>query len=75
VASGDGKHGNPEIATLEMISEARGDSVFTLHLTYREERLEKFFKKEKKAGKKYKVLFRDDDSLSMQVDLGEPLKI
>ncbi len=34
VISGDGKHGNPEVATFEMIFTARGDDAFTLHLTY-----------------------------------------
>ena len=73
VASGDGKHGNPEIATLQMISEARGNDVYTLHLTYKEDRVEKFFKKEAKDGKKYKVVYREDDALSLRVDLGEAL--
>ena len=74
LASGDGKYGNPEIATLQMISEARGNSMFTLHLTYREKRLDAFFRKEKKSGKKYNVVYRDDSSPSLKVDLGEPLK-
>jgi len=34
VISGDGKHGNPEVATFEMIFTARGDDEFTLHMTY-----------------------------------------
>lgn len=34
VFSGDGEHGNPERATLEMLFEARGDKPFTLHFTY-----------------------------------------
>ena len=34
VISGDGKHGNPEVATFEMIFTARGNDPFTLHLTY-----------------------------------------
>ncbi len=34
VISGDGRHGNPEPATFEMIFEARGTDPFTLHLTY-----------------------------------------
>jgi formylmethanofuran dehydrogenase subunit D len=73
VVSGDGRFGNPEIAALQMISEARGKSVFTLHLTNKEARLEKFFKKEKAAGKKYKVVYRDENDLSLRVDLGEAL--
>lgn len=34
VISGDGRHGNPEPATFEMIFEARGTDHYTLHLTY-----------------------------------------
>jgi hypothetical protein len=34
VFSGDGKHGNPERETLEMLFDARGTSPFHLHLTY-----------------------------------------
>ncbi len=71
VVSADGKHGNPEVATLEMISEARGKDEFKLYLTNKEKRLETFFKGEKKKGKKYDVVFRDADKLSLQVDLGE----
>jgi hypothetical protein len=70
VVSGDGKHGNPEIATLRMISEARGKDKFTIHLTNREKRLDDFFKSERKKGKKYNVIFRDPDALSVSVDLG-----
>ena len=33
VISGNGDYGNPEVATLNMISEARPDDGFTLHLT------------------------------------------
>ena len=36
VGSGDGNYDNPEIETLKMISKARPDDQFTLHLTYRE---------------------------------------
>ena len=34
VFSGNGEHGNPERATLEMLLEARGDEDYTIHLTY-----------------------------------------
>jgi len=73
VVSADGRFGNPEIDTLKMISEARGSEKFTIHLTNKEKRLMDFFKAEKKKGKKYNVVFRDDDKLSIKVDLGDPL--
>jgi hypothetical protein len=76
VVSGDGRHGNPETATFQMISEARGQDEFMIHLTHGElpkdkepKKLLEFFKKEKKAGKKYKTAVRDADSLGIQVDL------
>lgn len=34
VFSGDGEHGNPERATLEMLLEARGMDDYVIHLTY-----------------------------------------
>lgn len=34
VFSGNGEHGNPERATLEMLTEARGDAEYRIHLTY-----------------------------------------
>jgi hypothetical protein len=71
VVSADGKHGNPEVSTLQMISDARGKDKFTIYLTNREKRLDQFFAAEKKKGKKYKVVFRDDNELSLQIDLGD----
>ena len=71
VVSADGRHGNPEVSTLQMISEARGKDKFTVHLTNKEPRLTKFFASEKKKGKKYNVVFRDDKELSLWIDLGD----
>lgn len=34
VFSGNGQHGNPDRAALEMLAEARGDDDYTIHLTY-----------------------------------------
>lgn len=71
VVSADGRHGNPEVSTLQMISEARGKDRFTIYLTNREKRLDKFFASEKKKGKRYNVVYRDAKSLSLWVDLGD----
>jgi len=71
VVSADGRFGNPEISTLQMISEARGNDKFTIHLTNREARLDKFFASEKAKGKKYDVAFRDPKQLSLKVELGD----
>jgi hypothetical protein len=71
VISGNGQHGNPEIAMLKMLSEARaGDDGFTIHLTNAEPRLTEFFAAEKDAGRTYKVVFRAADALSLRVELG-----
>jgi hypothetical protein len=70
VISGDGRHGNPEIETLEMISEARDDDAFTIHLTNREARLDEHFEAERAAGRTYGVVYRDPAALSLRVDLG-----
>ncbi len=75
VISGNGQHGNPEIATLKMLSEARAPhDDFTVHLTNTEPRLTAFFGQEKKAGRKYKVVFRDPGALSLRVELGQALQ-
>jgi hypothetical protein len=74
VISGNGQHGNPEIAMLKMLSEARaGDDDFTVHLTNTEPRLTAFFDSEKASGRKYNVVFRDPGALSFKVELGDAL--
>lgn len=73
VISANGQHGNPDLPTLELLSAARGDAEFTLWLTNREPRLEEFFAAERERGKRYQVIFRDDDARSVKVELGEPL--
>ena len=73
--SADGRHGNPDLETLEMISKARPDDDFTLHLTYAEfdgevgPQIEKFFASEKKEKRKYEVRFRQADEPSLTIDL------
>lgn len=80
VISGDGKYGNPEMDTFRLISKARGNDEFVIHLTYRPEELKSerpgdevvaFFKAEKKKGKQYEVRYRDKDAESVLVDLGD----
>lgn len=71
VVSADGRHGNPEVSTLQMISEARGKDRFTVYLTNREKRLDTFFASEKKKGKKCSVVYRDPKELSLWIDLGD----
>jgi hypothetical protein len=73
VISADGKYGNPETATLQMISDARGKDDFTIHLTNSVPKIDAFFKKQKADGKKYKTVFRAPNALSIRVDLHDPI--
>jgi hypothetical protein len=77
VASGDGTDDNPEIAALKMISEAREDDDFTVHLTNRTgeknlgRRLRDFEDDERRRGRRYAIEFRETQALSLKVDLLE----
>jgi hypothetical protein len=77
VISADGEYDNPDLETLQMISAARPDDEFTLHLTYSDflkevgPKIHGFFAEEKAAGRRYGVSFREADALSLRVDLLE----
>ena len=73
VISANGKYGNPEIATLQMISEARGQDEYTIYLTNKEARLEEFFAQERASDKKYQVKYRQESSLSIPINLEEAM--
>jgi hypothetical protein len=80
VVSADGTDDNPEMATLQMISESRDDDDFVVHMTYSEgnnklgERLKAFRAKEKRAGRKYEMRFPEGDGVpSLTIDLLDPL--
>ena len=78
VISADGRHGNPETETLTLITESRADDDFTIHLTNRigtddlEQRLDAFLAAKEKSGRTYTVRFRDEDALSLRIDLLDP---
>lgn len=78
VISADGKFDNPDVETLKMISAARPDDKFTIHLTYPTnafnepaigKKVAKLFKKEQTAGRKYKFVTRKKDELSVSIQL------
>jgi hypothetical protein len=74
VFSGDGKYGNPEIETLKMITEARGDSKYTMHFTYELDKVTEFVREDKKNNaRNYEVKFALPGDFSLWVDLGEEL--
>jgi beta-lactamase superfamily II metal-dependent hydrolase len=78
VISANGDYGNPDVETLEMISEARGKDEFTLHLTeteFKDEmgpKITKFLADDRKRGCRYEVSFRSKEKLSLRVDLPDP---
>lgn len=81
VVSADGAHDNPEIATPQMISDARDDDDFVLHLTYRDgehelgERLERFQAKERRSGRRYEVRFPEGTmNPSLKIDLLDAIR-
>lgn len=78
VISGDGKHGNPEVATFEMIFTARGDDEFTLHMTYPVAELghgyptgdlQTLFDRHKNAGRSFEVFSPIPGTTSVSVAL------
>lgn len=71
VVSGNGEHGNPEKATFQMLLEARGKAEFTIHLTNDKPASAVKFLKDSRAGRKYDVVIRDNNSYSTWVDLGQ----
>ncbi|NJN64365.1 MAG: hypothetical protein HC882_05405 [Acidobacteria bacterium] len=78
VVSGDGRHGNPEIATLRMITEARGGDSYTVHCTYRDgidgfgDRLTEFLES-LPASRRRRFAFRKDGEPSITIQLGASL--
>ncbi len=76
VISANGRDGNPETETLDTIVAARpGDDDFHIHLTNRagkgdlQARLEAFLQAKQASGRSYGVHFRDEDALSLRIDL------
>jgi hypothetical protein len=78
VISADGRDGNPETETLEMIAAVRGDDDFTIHLTNHVgrdglgERLDAFAAAQRAAGRQFGLAFRDEAALGLRIDLGDP---
>jgi beta-lactamase superfamily II metal-dependent hydrolase len=81
VVSGDGRHGNPELETLQMLCDERTDDQFTLHLTYRDgpeelkTKLDGFLADRQANGRQFQVAFPDEAALSLRIDLLDPLPL
>jgi ribonuclease BN (tRNA processing enzyme) len=78
VISADGTNDNPDVPTLELLSRARRDDDFTIHLTNPLDEFAKpkpaadiaeFLQKEKQAGRKYRVEQRDTTAPSIRIQL------
>jgi hypothetical protein len=73
--SGNGEHGNPELATLRAIATARGDVTYDIWLTYREgeegltENLATFEEELSNANGNATIHFPEDGASSMTIDL------
>jgi hypothetical protein len=78
VISADGKYGNPDPDTLEMIASARGQDEFTIHLTNHDGEgglrglLDTFTAKAKAAGGKFDVAYLGEPG-PIRIELGDPL--
>lgn len=75
VISADGRHGNPETETLETIARTRADDDFAIHLTNHsgkdglKQRLDAYVGAQRDSGRGYEIAFRDEDALSLRIDL------
>ena len=75
VISADGRFGNPETESLDLIVASREDDDFTIHLTNRvgtdglEQRLDEFLARKERAGRTYGMSFRDENEHSLRIDL------
>lgn len=79
VISANGRNGNPEDATLQMILDGREDDEFTLHFTNHDgvdglgARLDAFVARARARGREFGVEYRDPNHSSLVVDLEDAL--
>ena len=69
VVSGDGKYGNPELATLQMLVDARAGDQFTIHFTNREPRIEQWVRRNRRSSDRFDVEYRRKNQPAIRVDL------
>jgi hypothetical protein len=76
VISANGKFDNPDVATLKILTEARGGDSYTIYLTNAVPFAVEFFQADraKNAGRQYQVVIRDPAAPSVKIDLGEPFR-
>jgi beta-lactamase superfamily II metal-dependent hydrolase len=74
VFSGDGSHGNPDKATLAMLTEARGAKKYTMWFTFKLPHITSFIANDRATHtRNYTVEFRGSSATSLWIDLEEEL--
>jgi hypothetical protein len=72
VFSADGENDNPDSATLEMLTSARGNDIYTMWFTHDLEKIRAFTEQDHAThDRSYEVKFRADDAKSLTIDLEE----
>jgi hypothetical protein len=73
VISADGKHENPDVGTIRAMAQTFGNRKYTVHITNKTEAMKKplaaLEQERKKAGRKFKVRFRDESSVFLDIKL------
>ena len=70
VISADGRFGNPEPATLGMLTDARANAEYRIYLTNHAPRVDAFFAADQqRPGRRYEVVYRADTSRGVPVPL------
>ena len=78
IVSANGKYGNPDPETLEMLRAARGHDEFTIHLTNHDgegklrKRLDAFYADARAAGAKFELAYLGEPD-PIRIDLHDPL--
>ncbi|HEU0015766.1 MAG TPA: hypothetical protein VFQ45_18960 [Longimicrobium sp.] len=71
VISADGEHDNPDLDTLKLLTEIRGNDAYSIHLTNRVSWAVEFLDADQKK-RRYRVFYRDEDQHGLKVDLLDP---
>jgi beta-lactamase superfamily II metal-dependent hydrolase len=75
VISANGEHGNPDVPTLKMLSDARQNDgkPYTVYMTNKLAKVDTFLRGEQNAGRNMQAAYRADNARSVRVDLGDAL--
>jgi hypothetical protein len=74
LVSADGKYGNPDNETLQMILNARRHDEFIIHMTNEVSRVTEFLHNNRSLAKHHTLEFRHSDAPSIAIDLGQPIE-